>query len=45
MSGAEILSLIGIIIGLAVLVVLVMKGINIMLLHLLRVLSWLFSVE
>ena len=29
MSGAEILSLIGIIIGLAVLVVLVMKGINI----------------
>lgn len=42
MSGAEILSLVGIIIGLAVLVVLVMKGIN---LHLLRVLSWLFSVE
>ena len=29
MSGAEILSLVGIIIGLAVLVVLVMKGINI----------------
>ena len=44
MSGAEIISLIGIIIGLAVLVVLVMASIF-MLLHLLRVLLWLFSVE